>query len=87
MSAKFYAVGGREVREIPQGWQHPRDDRGRHVPLLPHDYWSDEPVDNAAHRGHATVAMNLHLPVVAAAGDQFLSLWPAPATQRDPVDL
>ncbi len=31
-------IGGREVRIIPKGWQHPRDDRGRHVPLLPADY-------------------------------------------------
>ena len=43
-----YFVGGREVRRVPRSWQHPKDDRGRYVPLLPDDYWSDEPVDDAA---------------------------------------
>ncbi len=28
-------LGNREVRRIPRGWQHPRDERGRYVPLLP----------------------------------------------------
>jgi hypothetical protein len=25
---------GREVRRVPEGWQHPRDERGKYVPLL-----------------------------------------------------
>jgi hypothetical protein len=36
--AQIAFVGGREVRSFPKGWQHPRDDRGRFVPLLPGDY-------------------------------------------------
>lgn len=24
---------GREVRRVPPGWEHPRDERGRYVPL------------------------------------------------------
>lgn len=43
---EFYSVGGREVRRIPKGWQHPRDDRGRHEPLLRANYV----FDSEAHR-------------------------------------
>lgn len=28
-------VGSYEAREVPKGWQHPKDERGRYVPLLP----------------------------------------------------
>ena len=35
-------VGGRELREIPQGWEHPRDENGRYIPLLPAGYVGDE---------------------------------------------
>jgi hypothetical protein len=35
-------VGAREVRQIPKGWQHPTDERGRHIPLLPFRYPFDE---------------------------------------------
>jgi hypothetical protein len=34
-------VGGREVRVIPRGWQHPKVD-GRYQPLLPADYVFDD---------------------------------------------
>jgi hypothetical protein len=40
-------MGSREVRVIPKGWQHPRDARGRHVPLLPADYVFDDEQDAA----------------------------------------
>jgi hypothetical protein len=33
-------VCNREVRRIPRGWQHPRDAKGRFLPLLPADYLS-----------------------------------------------
>jgi hypothetical protein len=33
-------VCNREVRRITKGWQHPRDAKGRFVPLLPADYLS-----------------------------------------------
>jgi hypothetical protein len=33
-------VCNREVRRIPRGWQHPRDAKGRFIPLLPADYLS-----------------------------------------------
>jgi hypothetical protein len=33
---EFLFVANREVREIPKGWQHPRDATGRCVPLLDH---------------------------------------------------
>jgi len=36
-------VGSYEAREIPRGWQHPKDERGRYVPLLPYGY----PFDNS----------------------------------------
>ena len=32
----------REVREIPRGWQHPKDPRGRFIPLLPFGYQLDD---------------------------------------------
>lgn len=33
--SRYAFVGTYEVREIPKGWEHPKDARGRHVPLLP----------------------------------------------------
>jgi hypothetical protein len=36
---EFLFVANREVREIPKGWQHPKDANGKYVPLLP--YGSD----------------------------------------------
>jgi hypothetical protein len=38
MMNEVYTAGGREVRVIPRGWQHPKDGRGRHEPLLPAGY-------------------------------------------------
>jgi hypothetical protein len=38
-------VGAREVREIPKGWQHPRNAAGQYVPLLPEGYSFDEEHD------------------------------------------
>lgn len=34
MNDEIMFVGSREVRVIPAGWQHPRDEHGRYVPLL-----------------------------------------------------
>jgi hypothetical protein len=32
---------GREIRRVPKGWQHPKDERtGRYIPLHDHDYES-----------------------------------------------
>ncbi len=38
----FAFVGGREVRIIPKGWQHPRTASGRYQPLLPADHEFDD---------------------------------------------
>ncbi len=38
----FAFVGGREVRIIPRGWQHPKTPDGRYQPLLPADYEFDD---------------------------------------------
>ena len=39
---KIVFVSGREARLIPQGWQHPRDERGRYIPEIPtHDVAQD----------------------------------------------
>jgi hypothetical protein len=35
-------VGNREVREVPQDWEHPRDAQGRFVPLFPFGYSFDD---------------------------------------------
>lgn len=35
-------IGGREVRIIPKGWQHPRNEHGRYAPLLPANYAFDD---------------------------------------------
>lgn len=40
--AQIAFVGGREVRIFPKGWQHPRDDRGSHIPLLSADHAFDD---------------------------------------------
>lgn len=29
---------GREIRRVPAGWEHPKDERGRYKPLLDEDY-------------------------------------------------
>jgi hypothetical protein len=47
MQPEFLFVGGREVREVRKGWQHPKDVRGRYVPLLPFGYPFDEGQDEA----------------------------------------
>lgn len=48
MTAEFLYIPNREVREIPRGWQHPKDARGRHVPLLPFGYQVDDELAPAA---------------------------------------
>ena len=40
-------IGGREVRIIPKGWQHPRNGRGRCAPLLPANYAFDDEAHEA----------------------------------------
>ncbi len=32
---------GREVRRVPRGWEHPKDENGRFVPLFGRDFTSD----------------------------------------------
>jgi hypothetical protein len=44
--ASLAFLPSREVRVIPGGWQHPRDERGRHVPLLPAGYVFDDDQDS-----------------------------------------
>ena len=39
--SEFVFVGTYEVREVRKGWQHPKDARGRYVPLLPFGSSSD----------------------------------------------
>ena len=29
---------GREIRRVPKGWEHPKNDRGHYQPLYDHDY-------------------------------------------------
>lgn len=36
-------VSNKEVRIIPKGWNHPRDEGGRHRPLLHADQWPSTP--------------------------------------------
>ncbi|MBI5284962.1 MAG: hypothetical protein HY874_07695 [Chloroflexi bacterium] len=38
----FQFIPNREVRQIPKGWQHPKDAAGKHIPLLPADYTFDD---------------------------------------------
>jgi hypothetical protein len=38
MTTTASIICNREVRFIPRGWQHPRDERGRYLPLLPNGY-------------------------------------------------
>jgi hypothetical protein len=40
--SEIFFVGSREVREVPKGWQHPKDERGRYIPLPPVGYRFDE---------------------------------------------
>lgn len=32
---------GREVRRVPKDWQHPKDERGRYVPMYPGSWYAD----------------------------------------------
>jgi hypothetical protein len=34
-------IANREVRRVPKGWQHPKDERGKYVPLLDRRYWDE----------------------------------------------
>ncbi len=45
---EFLFMGGREARAFPKGWQHPRDERRRHIPLLPADRCPRTPEAQAA---------------------------------------
>jgi hypothetical protein len=38
MTTTASIICNREVRFIPRGWQHPCDERGRYLPLLPNGY-------------------------------------------------
>jgi hypothetical protein len=38
MTSTASIICNREVRFIPRDWQHPRDERGRYLPLLPNGY-------------------------------------------------
>jgi hypothetical protein len=38
----IHFIPNREVREIPKGWQHPKDAAGEYVPLLPYGYPDDD---------------------------------------------
>lgn len=33
---------GREVRMVPPGWEHPRDGKGRYIPLIDGDFDADD---------------------------------------------
>ncbi len=35
--AQVLFVGGRELRIVPRGWRHPKDDRGRYLLLFPEE--------------------------------------------------
>jgi hypothetical protein len=37
MPITFSAIANREVRTIPKGWKHPKDERGRDLALWPSD--------------------------------------------------
>ncbi len=39
-----YVIANREVREIPKGWQHPRDAKNTLIPLLPFGYQIDDEI-------------------------------------------
>lgn len=54
--AEVMIVGARELRVIARGWQHPEDERGRHIPLLPSISYPRTPEAKRAYRlefGHA----------------------------------
>ena len=38
---EFLFVGGREVRVVPKGWTHPKDENGRFRPLFPADRYPE----------------------------------------------
>lgn len=41
---QFTAIPNREVRTIPKGWRHPKDERGGYIPLLNERFlFSDDP--------------------------------------------
>ncbi len=39
---RFAFVGMYEAREIPRGWQHPKDEHDTFIPLLPYGYAGDD---------------------------------------------
>ena len=51
---EFLFVANREVRVIPAGWTHPRDERGRSIPLLREQM--PEPGDETAIAAYETTS-------------------------------
>lgn len=45
---------GREVRSVPQGWEHPKNDAGRSIPLLPDFPYSEDEVHEGLADGWLT---------------------------------
>lgn len=45
VSSGISVVGARELRFVPPSWQHPTDDKGRHVPLFTRDVLADAEED------------------------------------------
>jgi hypothetical protein len=41
-NARYAFIGMYEAREIPEGWQHPKDEHGEYIPLLPYGYAGDD---------------------------------------------
>jgi hypothetical protein len=42
MERDYRLIPNREAREVPKGWQHPKDAHGRYIPLLPYGYRLDD---------------------------------------------
>jgi hypothetical protein len=53
-------ISGREVRIVPKGWQHPRNDRGRYAPILPANYAFDDEAHEAGGVARMPDASGLH---------------------------
>jgi hypothetical protein len=51
MTYEMSFIPNREVRWIPRGWQHPKDGRGKYVPLLPNGYCAANGLTEADRNG------------------------------------
>ena len=64
MTFETNAASNREVRRVPQGWQHPRDNAGRYEPLFAADHFATSSEEEREEEVASWKGRNLLMPRV-----------------------